>query len=326
MADTVSRTPITQLSQTHNSQTLNLPSAALVEHALARGEGSLVAGGALAADTGYFTGRSPRDRFIVRDRLTQDAVAWGAINQPLTGAHFDTLKRDMLSAAADKELFTQDLAAGADPAHRLHVRIVTEYAWHSLFAQICLSAGRAYQPTKRTFQCSVYRVFKPTLKGTERVPKRLSRCRSVKNWCLIGGTEYAGEIKKSIFSVLNFTLPGVGVLPMHCSANVGDDGRSALFFGLSGTGKTTLSADPERTLIGDDEHGWSETGIFNFEGGCYAKVVDLTPEAEPEIYGTTGALGRFWKTSFLTRTPASLTLATPAKPKHPRVVSTRLYP
>ncbi len=288
MADTVSRTPITQLPQTK----LNLPSAALVERALARGEGSLVAGGALAADTGYFTGRSPKDRFIVRDRLTRDAVAWGGVNQPLTEAHFDTLKCDMVSAAADKELFTQDLAAGADPEHRLHVRITTEYAWHSLFAQnMFIRSEGAEQAADADFSVLCLPSFKADPKRHGTHSETVIAVSFSEKLVLVGGTEYAGEIKKSIFSVLNFTLPGVGVLPMHCSANVGADGCSALFFGLSGTGKTTLSADPERTLIGDDEHGWSKAGIFNFEGGCYAKVVNLTPEAEPEIYGTTGRFG-----------------------------------
>ena len=287
MADTVSHTPITQLPQTN----LNLPGAALVERALARGEGSLVAGGALAADTGYFTGRSPKDRFIVRDRLTQDAVAWGGVNQPLTEAHFDTLKRDMLSAAADKELFTQDLDAGADPAHRLHVRITTEYAWHSLFAQNMFIRREGTPADEADFSVLCLPSFKASPKRHGTHSETVIAVSFSEKLVLVGGTEYAGEIKKSIFSVLNFTLPGVGVLPMHCSANVGADGRSALFFGLSGTGKTTLSADPERTLIGDDEHGWSEAGIFNFEGGCYAKVVNLTPESEPEIYGTTGRFG-----------------------------------
>ncbi len=291
MADTVSRTPFTQTLPQVNR---NLPSAALVERALARGEGHLIAGGALAADTGHFTGRSPKDRFIVQDELTQHAVAWGAFNQPLSEAHFSSLKRDMLEAAAEQELFIQDLHAGTDPAHRLHVRVVTEYAWHSLFAQNMFVRGDVSQ-AESAGEADFTVLCLPSFQAD---PERHG-CRSEtviavsfsEKLVLIGATEYAGEIKKSIFSVLNFTLPGAGILPMHCSANVGADGNSALFFGLSGTGKTTLSADPERTLIGDDEHGWSETGIFNFEGGCYAKVVNLTAAAEPEIYGTTGRFG-----------------------------------
>ena len=293
MADTVPRTSTTRLPQMNaKPSNLNLASAALVERALARGEGSLVAGGALAADTGYFTGRSPKDRFIVRERLTQDAVAWGTINQPMTEAHFGILKGDMFSAAEGKELFTQDLAAGADPEHRLHVRITTEYAWHSLFAQnMFIRSEGAEQVGEADFSVLCLPSFQANPKRHGTRSETVIAVSFSEKLVLVGGTEYAGEIKKSIFSVLNFTLPEVGVLPMHCSANVGADGQSALFFGLSGTGKTTLSADPQRTLIGDDEHGWSETGIFNFEGGCYAKVVNLTPESEPEIYATTGRFG-----------------------------------
>ena len=289
MADTVFRTSLSQIKQMN----LNLPPAALVERALTRGEGFLVAGGALAADTGHFTGRSPKDRFIVRDALTQDAVAWGAVNQPLSGAHFSTLKRDMFAFTEDKELFTQDLHAGADPAHRLHVQVTTEYAWHSLFAQNMFvrpetGSDIRYEPD---FTVLCLPSFKADPRHHGSHSETVIAVSFSDKLVLIGGTEYAGEIKKSIFSVLNFTLPDAGVLPMHCSANVGKDGQSALFFGLSGTGKTTLSADPERSLIGDDEHGWSADGIFNFEGGCYAKVINLTAEAEPEIYGTTARFG-----------------------------------
>ena len=300
MADTVPRTavPHTDLPEDMLRINLNLPSAALVERALARGEGSLVAGGALAADTGHFTGRSPKDRFIVRDGLTESAVAWGAVNQPMTETHFSTLQRDMFAAAEGEELFTQDLHAGTAPTHRLNVRVVTEYAWHSLFAQNMFvrrknngEPGRDDEAREPHFTVLCLPNFKadPNRHGTR--TETVIAVSFSEKLVLIGGTEYAGEIKKSIFSVLNFTLPDAGVLPMHCSANVGQDGQSALFFGLSGTGKTTLSADPERSLIGDDEHGWSEDGIFNFEGGCYAKVVNLTAAAEPEIYGTTERFG-----------------------------------
>jgi len=284
MADTATR-PIA--SRAHN-----LPQAALVEQALLRGEGQLAAGGALAVDTGRFTGRSPKDRFIVRDAHTAATIAWGVVNQPLSEAHFSTLKRDMLAAAEDKALFTQDLYAGTDPERQLRVRITTEYAWHGLFAQNMFVRGDG-QGHEDGADFAVLDL--PSFRAE---PARHG-CRSdtviaisfSERLVLIANTEYAGEIKKSIFSVLNYLLPERGVVPMHCSANVGADGRSALFFGLSGTGKTTLSADPERTLIGDDEHGWSESGVFNFEGGCYAKVVNLTPEAEPEIYGTTERFG-----------------------------------
>ncbi len=269
----------------------NLGQAALVEHALRRGEGRLAAGGALAADTGRFTGRSPKDRYLVRDALTEHTVDWGAVNQPLSEAQFETLKRDMFAAAQDKALYTQDLYAGTDPEHRLRVRVSTEYAWHNLFAQNMFVTGDGLEWEDADFTVL-------DLPSFHADPERHG-CRSdtviavsfSQKLVLIGATEYAGEIKKSIFSVLNYLLPEADVMPMHCSANVGADGQSALFFGLSGTGKTTLSADPERTLIGDDEHGWSDDGVFNFEGGCYAKVVDLTPEAEPEIYGTTARFG-----------------------------------
>ncbi len=286
MTDTVSRPPVL-----HTETNLNLARAALVERALLRREGVLVAGGALAADTGRFTGRSPKDRFIVRDAFTRSAVAWGTVNQPLSEAHFSALKRDMESTAANKELFTQDLYAGTDPEHRLRVRIVTEYAWHSLFAQNMFVSGGLEETGEADFTVLCLPSFQaePNRHGCH--TETVIAVSFSEKLVLVGGTEYAGEIKKSIFSVLNFTLPEAGVLPMHCSANVGQDGQSALFFGLSGTGKTTLSADPERTLIGDDEHGWSQGGIFNFEGGCYAKVVNLTREAEPEIYGTTERFG-----------------------------------
>ncbi len=286
MADTVSRTSISQTKQTKP----NPSRAALVEQALTRGEGFLVAGGALAADTGRFTGRSPKDRFIVRDILTEDAVAWGTVNQPMTEAHFSTLKRDMF-AAAEGAGFTQDLYAGTDPAHRLNVRVITEYAWHSLFAQNMFVRNKTDEAHEPDFTVLCLPSFKAVPERHGSHSETVIALSFSEKLVLIGGTEYAGEIKKSIFSVLNFTLPDAGILPMHCSANVGADGQSALFFGLSGTGKTTLSADPERTLIGDDEHGWSADGIFNFEGGCYAKVVNLTAEAEPEIYGTTARFG-----------------------------------
>ena len=273
-------------------QLRNLGQAALVEHALGRGEGQLAAGGALAVDTGRFTGRSPKDRYIVRNALTEHTVDWGAVNQPLSETQFETLKRDMFAAAQDKALYSQDLYAGTDPEHRLRVRVMTEYAWHNLFAQNMFVRGDGLGWGDR----ADFTVL--DLPSFHADPARHG-CRSdtviavsfSQKLVLIGATEYAGEIKKSIFSVLNYLLPEAGVMPMHCSANVGADGQSALFFGLSGTGKTTLSADPERTLIGDDEHGWSKGGVFNFEGGCYAKVVDLTPEAEPEIYGTTARFG-----------------------------------
>lgn len=288
MADTATPTVLTTVAHTPH---YNLSSAALVEEAVRRHEGLLAAGGALAADTGHFTGRSPQDKFIVRDAVTERTVAWGAVNQPMSTAHFETLKNDMLDALAGKTPFVQDLYAGADPSYRMNVRVITEYAWHSLFARNMFVRPETAEARDPDFTV----IDLPSFRAD---PKRHG-CRSEtviavsfeERLILIGATEYAGEIKKSIFSVLNFTLPERGVMPMHCSANVGEDGRVALFFGLSGTGKTTLSADARRTLIGDDEHGWSERGVFNFEGGCYAKVVNLSPEAEPEIYATTKRFG-----------------------------------
>lgn len=270
----------------------NLSQAALVEAALRRGEGQLVRGGALAADTGRFTGRSPKDRFLVRDETTADTVAWGAVNQPLEPAQFGTLKRDMEAAGANQSLFVQDLYAGTDPEHRLRVRVISEYAWHSLFAQNMFVRGDGLSwgddPDFTVLDLPSFRADPARHGGRSDTLIAVSfRERLV----LIANTEYAGEIKKSIFSVLNYLLPDAGVMPMHCSANVGSDGRSALFFGLSGTGKTTLSADRGRTLLGDDEHGWSADGIFNFEGGCYAKAINLSPEAEPEIFSTTERFG-----------------------------------
>jgi phosphoenolpyruvate carboxykinase (ATP) len=293
VADTATRNATSKpVSSPAQNRVHNPSPATLVEQALLRGEGKLAAGGALAADTGRFTGRSPKDRFIVRDAETEPGVAWGTVNQPLSEAHFQTLKRDMLAAAAEKTLFVQDLYVGTEAQHRLRVRITTEYAWHSLFARNMFVRGRGLNwDDGADFAVLDLPSFRAD-------PARHG-CRSdaviavsfSEKLVLIAATEYAGEIKKSIFSVLNYLLPERGVVPMHCSANVGDDGRSALFFGLSGTGKTTLSADSQRTLVGDDEHGWSEQGIFNFEGGCYAKVVNLTAAAEPEIYSTTGRFG-----------------------------------
>ncbi|ADI14482.1 phosphoenolpyruvate carboxykinase [Truepera radiovictrix] len=292
MADTA--TPAVQLSGLSDvlrTPYHNLPSAALIEESLRRHEGLLSVDGALCADTGHFTGRSPQDKFIVKDALTENTVAWGAINQPLSEAHFAALKRDMLAALAHTTPFVQDLYAGTDPAYRLSVRVITEYAWHSLFAR-----NMFVRPETREARDPDFTVI--NLPSFRADPERHG-CRSEtviavsfsERLVLVGATEYAGEIKKSIFSVLNFLLPDRDVMPMHCSANVGAEGKAALFFGLSGTGKTTLSADPHRTLIGDDEHGWSGRGIFNFEGGCYAKVINLSPEAEPEIFATTKRFG-----------------------------------
>lgn len=267
----------------------NLGTARLYEHALRRGEGALSTHGSLIIATGRYTGRSPGDKFIVQDAVAKD-VAWGEVNQPLSEAHFLALKEDFQRYLAGKDLYVQDLLLGADPRYQVPARIITEYAWHNLFARTLLI------PPVGSVPVPVYTVI--SLPDFEADPKRHGTRSSTVialhlglKQVLIGGTQYAGEIKKSLFSVMNFELPSQGVLPMHCSANHDREGNVALFFGLSGTGKTTLSTDNERFLIGDDEHGWSEEGIFNFEGGCYAKVINLNVEAEPEIYALTGQFG-----------------------------------
>ncbi|MCL5777617.1 phosphoenolpyruvate carboxykinase [Limibaculum sp. FT325] len=268
----------------------NLREAALVEAAVRRGEGELGIGGVFLCNTGKHTGRSPRDKFVVREPSVE-ADVWWENNAPMTPDAFERLYQDMLVHLKGREVFVQDLYAGADPAHRLQVRLVNELAWHNLFIRHMLRRPEAaelegFVPEFTIINC-------PDFKAD---PARHS-CRSEtiiaisfeRRLVLVGDTSYAGENKKSIFSILNFILPGKGVMPMHCSANHanGDPSQAAVFFGLSGTGKTTLSADPARTLLGDDEHGWTEQGIFNFEGGCYAKTINLSPEAEPEIFKTT---------------------------------------
>ncbi|HKI56421.1 MAG TPA: phosphoenolpyruvate carboxykinase (ATP) [Trueperaceae bacterium] len=269
---------------------LNPVPAVLYEHALQRGEGMVAGTGALVVDTGRFTGRSPSDKFIVRNRATRDIVDWGSINQPLDQAAFDRLQADMEAHLEGMRLYVQDLYAGADPRYRIPVRIVTEYAWHSLFAHNLFV--RAPVPHERPEWVVV------DLPSFRADPERHGTHTSTvvamdfeRKLVLIGDTEYGGEIKKSIFSALNLALPETGVLPMHCSANATQDGEVALFFGLSGTGKTTLSVDKDRELIGDDEHGWSDAGVFNFEGGCYAKTIRLSEAAEPEIHTATHRFG-----------------------------------
>ena len=270
----------------------NLSVAALYEAALRRGEGHISEGGPLAVTTNK-TGRSPKDRFIVEDDLTRDAVWWGGFNTPIAPAVFDALLARMRAYASGGELFVQDLYAGTDTQHRLGVRFAQEMAYHSLFVRNLFvrpspTEQAGFQPDWTVLNLPGFRA-EPERDGTRSdtfILVNFSR-----KMVLIGGTEYAGENKKAVFGVLNFLLPASGVMPMHCSANVGKEGDVALFFGLSGTGKTTLSADPDRALIGDDEHGWTDTGVFNFEGGCYAKVIGLNPEAEPAIYRTTQMYG-----------------------------------
>jgi phosphoenolpyruvate carboxykinase (ATP) len=272
----------------------NYVEAALIEAAVARGEGRLGKGGAFLCATGQFTGRSPKDKFVVRTPATEDTVWWDN-NAAMAPEAFARLKADMLAHVQGRELFVQDLYAGADPIHRLDVRVVTELAWHGLFIRHLLRRPARAELDGFTPDWTIINLpsFKadPARHGcrTETVIALNFDERTV----LIANTAYAGENKKAVFTVLNYLLPEKGVMAMHCSANhaPGNPVDAAVFFGLSGTGKTTLSASPDRTLIGDDEHGWSERGIFNFEGGCYAKTIDLSPEAEPEIYATTHRFG-----------------------------------
>jgi phosphoenolpyruvate carboxykinase (ATP) len=251
--------------------------------ALDRGEVSQTAAGALVAQTGQHTGRSPRDKFIVRDEETESRIWWDN-NASLTRQQFDLLRADMMQHARLKSLFVQDLIAGADPTYAVATRVVTELAWHALFIRHLLRVPAA----EADFSARLTIVNLPSFKADpERHGTRSDTVIAIDlthKLVLIGGTQYAGEIKKAVFTVLNDVLPDQGVLPMHCSANIGKTGDTAIFFGLSGTGKTTLSTDPQRVLIGDDEHGWSREGVFNFEGGCYAKVINLSRENEPEIF------------------------------------------
>ncbi|GGI70535.1 phosphoenolpyruvate carboxykinase [ATP] [Polymorphobacter multimanifer] len=272
----------------------NLGTAALVELAVQRGEGMLSKHGALVVQTGKHTGRSALDKFIVRDAVTEDAVWWGKTNKSMSPEQFANLKADFAAALAEKPtLFVQDLFGGSQPEYRVKVRVITEFAWHSLFIRTLLVRPEAAALADFLPEYTI--IDLPSFKASpERHGSRGETIVGVDfegKTILIGGTAYAGEMKKSVFSILNYLLPLSGVMPMHCSANIGPDGDTAVFFGLSGTGKTTLSADASRTLIGDDEHGWSDTAVFNFEGGCYAKVIRLSAEAEPEIFATTQRFG-----------------------------------
>lgn len=272
----------------------NLLTGPLVEQAVQRGEGMLAAEGPLVVATGKHTGRSAKDKFIVQDAETQDTVWWGKTNVPMTPAHFSALKEDFFAEVAKRDtLFVADLYGGSQPEHRVRVRVVNEYAWHNLFIRTLLVRPEAAD--LKGFVPEYTIIDLPNFRAN---PERHG-CRSEtviavnfsEKLILIGGTAYAGEMKKSVFGILNYLLPTKGVMPMHCSANIGANGDTAIFFGLSGTGKTTLSADASRTLIGDDEHGWSDTAVFNFEGGCYAKMIRLSAEAEPEIFATTKRFG-----------------------------------
>ncbi|HEX2792821.1 MAG TPA: phosphoenolpyruvate carboxykinase [Croceicoccus sp.] len=272
----------------------NLGTAALVEHALENGEGRLSKYGALVVDTGRFTGRSVKDKFVVRDAMTETTINWGKINQPMSAEHFANLKADFMEALKGQdELYVADLFGGSQPEYRVNVRVITQMAWHSLFIRTLLVRPTAEEQASFVPEFTIINL--PSFKADpERHGSRSDTMIAVsftEKLILIANTEYSGEMKKGVFGLLNYLLPEKGVMPMHCSANVGADGKTAIFFGLSGTGKTTLSADASRTLIGDDEHGWSDDAVFNFEGGCYAKMIDLSPEGEPEIYATTRMFG-----------------------------------
>jgi phosphoenolpyruvate carboxykinase (ATP) len=271
----------------------NLTTAVLYTQALQREEGVLAQGGPLVVDTGRHTGRSPEDKFVVREPGSEGRIWWGKVNQPMDEEHYEGLRDKVISYLGARDLYVVDAYAGADPRYRIRLRVVTPVAYHALFARtmfitpsqeelkgftpeavVLHAPGLEADPAEDATRSGTFIVLHPTRQEV-----------------LIGGTFYAGEIKKSIFTLMNDRLPLEGVFPMHCSANVGDEGDVAIFFGLSGTGKTTLSADPQRQLIGDDEHGWGEAGVFNFEGGCYAKVIRLSAEAEPEIFETTRTFG-----------------------------------
>jgi phosphoenolpyruvate carboxykinase (ATP) len=272
----------------------NLTDAPLYERAIAAGEANIVAGGALCAETGHHTGRSPKDKHTVVDDLTRNSVWWDG-NRKMTQENFDNLHQDFLKHCEGKQLFAQDLYGGADKTYRIKVRVFTELAWHSLFIRTLLIRPELSEIASFVPEMTIIDLpsFKPDAKrhGGREGSDTMVAIDFTRKIVLICGSSYAGEMKKSVFTTLNFYLPAQGVMPMHCSANVGPHGDSALFFGLSGTGKTTLSADPNRTLIGDDETGWGPDGIFNFEGGCYAKCVDLTHEKEPLIWDATNRFG-----------------------------------
>lgn len=261
----------------------NLSAARLIELSLKRGESRLTSAGALLIETAPYTGRLPQDKFIVRDAASESRIGWGPVNRPFESARFDELLNRVTDYLASKEIFSQDCAAGADPEFRVPIRVLTESPAAALFAQTLFLSPRAgEQPAFRLIHAPGFKAD-PARDATR--SEAFILLNFERRMILIGGTAYAGEIKKSVFTLMNYLLPLQGVLPMHCSANFGSSpGDSAIFFGLSGTGKTTLSAVPERTLVGDDEHGWSGRGIFNFEGGCYAKVIRLSQEGEPEIY------------------------------------------
>ena len=260
-----------------------------------RAKATIVQGGPFCAETGHHTGRSPKDKHTVVDALTENTVWWDGNRKQSPRSNFENLLQDFLAHARGKKLFAQDLYGGADPKYRIKVRVFTEYAWHSLFIRQLLIRPERSELARFAPEMTIVDLpsFRPDAKrhGGREGSDTMVAIDFTRKIVLICGSSYAGEMKKSVFTALNFYLPAQGVMPMHCSANVGKDGDVALFFGLSGTGKTTLSADPNRILIGDDEHGWGPDGVFNFEGGCYAKCIKLSEEAEPEIYAATNRFG-----------------------------------
>nr|WP_293949374.1 phosphoenolpyruvate carboxykinase [Sneathiella sp.] len=271
----------------------NLSTPALYQEAIRRGEASIAAGGPLVALTGQHTGRSANDKFIVQEPGSEKNIWWGKVNKPIAPEKFGGLHKKMQEYLTGRDVFIQDCYAGADTGNRLPVRIITECAWHNLFARNMFIQPDPAELADFKPEFTILQV--PSFEADPKVDGTRSEVFVLPNFAeklvIIGGTSYAGEIKKSVFSILNYLLPEKGILPMHCSVNVGGDGASSVFFGLSGTGKTTLSADASKMLIGDDEHGWSDDGVFNFEGGCYAKVIKLSQEAEPEIFETTRRFG-----------------------------------
>ena len=289
----------------------NLSVASLVEAAVRRGEGAIAESGPLVCQTAPHTGRSPNDKFIVREASSEEHLWWGTVNRPLAPESFEALHRDLLTHLRKQELYVRDGYAGADPQYQLPIRVITETAWHNLFARHMFIREEdpvrlaAHTPEFTVLNAPTFRAD-PARHGTN--SPTVIGVHFGKRLVLIGGTAYAGEIKKSIFTVMNYLLPLRSVMPMHCSANRGADGDTALFFGLSGTGKTTLSSDVDRSLIGDDEHGWSDDGIFNFEAGCYAKLIRLSAEAEPQIHATTRRFGTLLENVVLDPTTRQLDL------------------
>jgi len=298
MSDNVGRNPSHYGLENHGLRNLkvaywNLPTSHLYEHIVLRDEATIAHLGPVVARTGVHTGRSPNDKFLVREPSSEKNIWWGDVNRPITAKKFDGIRQRLLSYLEGKEMFVQDCFAGADPQHRLPVRVITEFAWHSLFAHNLFLRPQGEELARHVPEFTIIGApgfqANPETDGTR--SGTFVTVHFGQKLVLIGGTAYAGEIKKSVFTILNYLLPLKSVLSMHCSANIGQSGDVALFFGLSGTGKTTLSTDPERRMIGDDEHGWTERGVFNFEGGCYAKVIRLCPEGEPQIYACTRKFG-----------------------------------